>query len=122
MADLVPIISIDLDKKRNLRFDLNAMITFEEISGKSIGEVLDNKQMDLKMLRALLFACLAWEDKELTLEDVGSFINLPKLGIISTQLRDGMARAMPQAKEGATPLKAVAKPRSKPSMKLVSTG
>jgi len=72
---------IVLDRERNLRMTLNAMIRFEEETGKEFTK-LDTKSMTLKDIRFFLWLCLAWEDPELTEEQVGTMISAENLSDI----------------------------------------
>jgi hypothetical protein len=58
-------IPIELDKMRNLRFDINAMADFEEVYGKTLMELLATGMISFSGLRALLWAGLKHEDKQL---------------------------------------------------------
>ncbi|WP_339273618.1 hypothetical protein MKY59_20995 [Paenibacillus sp. FSL W8-0426] len=64
-------IPVELDKPRNIVFDLNAFIELEEIYG-SKKEALEALQTGgLKHIRAWLWAGLVHEDRSLTVEQVG---------------------------------------------------
>ena len=78
------VIAIDLDRERHLRFDLNALELVEDTTGLSIGEVGANMKMGT--LKAMLFAGLKWEDKKLTLEQVGAMVSMDNLEIVSAKL------------------------------------
>lgn len=85
------VVAIKLDKERHLKFNLNALITAEEITGKKLAELGDNKgNFDLAFLRAMLFAGLRHEDKELTLEEVGDLIDFDNLEEVTAKLGDAM--------------------------------
>ena len=80
-----------LDKERVLKFNLNALILAEEITGKklaSLGE--DANGFDLSFLRGMLFAGLTHEDKELTLEQVGDMIDMENMEDVTTKLGEAM--------------------------------
>jgi len=86
------VFKITLDKERHLKYDLNAMIVFEELTGKDIIELFDGafkkikaakegkavkgKIFSLADTRALLYAGLKHEDPALTQEKVGEMIDL----------------------------------------------
>jgi hypothetical protein len=65
---------IQLDKIRNLRYGMNALVTIEKLTGKSITKI-DLSDISMKDLRTILFAGLYHEDKELTPEKVGNLID-----------------------------------------------
>lgn len=83
---------VTLDKERHLRYDLNAMILYEKLTGNDIIELFDGvfkkikaaknkkpvkgKLFSLEDTRALLYAGLKHEDPALTLEKVGGMIDL----------------------------------------------
>lgn len=77
--------TINLDRERELRYDLNAMCAYEDATGKSAFAVGDGgiKASDV---RALLWSCLIHEDKSLTQEDIGKYINTKNLGSITDSL------------------------------------
>jgi|PlaIllAssembly_1097288.scaffolds.fasta_scaffold380188_2 hypothetical protein len=61
------------DKEYLLRYDINALILLEEITGQSITNAL-KEDMGIKMLRNLLYVGLKRNHKEITLESVGDLI------------------------------------------------
>jgi hypothetical protein len=67
-------VMIQLDKIRNLRYGMNALVTIEELTGKSITKI-DLSDISMKDLRTILFAGLYHEDKELTPEKVGDLLD-----------------------------------------------
>lgn len=91
-------------KKRHLRFDLNAMAEFEEatgtpLTGENISKVMS--QGGAKALRALLWACLLHEDENLTLKEVGSWVNLKDINELPGKILEAFEAAMPEPEEGA---------------------
>lgn len=88
---MTKIVVINLDKERHLKFNLNALIIAEKITGKKISELgAEDGGMDLEFLRAMLYAGLKWEDKELTLDSVGDYIDMDNLGEVSEKLGEAM--------------------------------
>ncbi len=69
------IVEIELDKKRNLRYTMNALAEIEDQLGVSITEVGDI-DLTVKNVRVILWAGLIHEDKELTQEEVGDMIDM----------------------------------------------
>ena len=61
------------DKEYLLRYDINALILLEDITGQSITNAL-NEDMGIKMLRNLLYVGLKRNHKEITIEGVGDLI------------------------------------------------
>lgn len=85
------VVTITLDKERTLKYNLNALICAEEITGKklaSLGE--DANGFDLSFLRGMLFAGLKHEDKELTLEQVGDMIDMENMEDVTNKLGEAM--------------------------------
>lgn len=78
-------VKVQLDKERNLKFTLNSLVYAEE-NGVDIQTMGKGGAVKLKDLRTLLFAGLMHEDKELTPEMVGEFIDVQELAPISEAL------------------------------------
>ncbi len=66
-------VNIELDKPRRIRFDINALSDAEEALGMGLGALMQS-QMGIRVIRALLWAGLRWEDRGLTLERTGTLI------------------------------------------------
>lgn len=69
-----PFIILEMDRPRRLRYGMNALVTIEELTGKPITK-LDLNAVSIKDLRAIIYAGLVHEDKELTPEKVGELID-----------------------------------------------
>lgn len=67
-------VTIELDKARNLRYGINALVKVEELTGKSITK-LDLENISMKDLRTIVFAGLFHEDNMLSPESVGNLID-----------------------------------------------
>lgn len=71
-----PELELDLDKKRKLTFDFNALCTIEKVVGKN---ALFDMSLWMKPtageLRAILWAGLLSDDPNLTLEDTGKLLS-----------------------------------------------
>lgn len=88
MKNLVDII---LDKERHLKFNLNALILAEKITGKKLSELGNNEQaFDLEFLRAMVFVGLLSEDKDLTIEQVGELIDMENIEYVANKLGEAM--------------------------------
>lgn len=92
-------VKIALDKERSLKLTLNAMVKFEEATGKSLLKEADLFKMTATDLRALLWACLLHEDKALTLDQVGDMIDISNINIVAKKLGDAWTAALPESKE-----------------------
>ena len=79
-------VQIQLDKVRSLRFDLNAMAAYEDVTGKSAFAIGDD--INAKSIRALLWACLIHEDYKLKIEDVGAMIHTGNMQEITTRINE----------------------------------
>lgn len=89
------IVVVNLDKERHLRFNLNALVLLEKETGRSMSDLVPDEKtgkngFDMEMLRALLYAGLKWEDKELTIELVGDMIDFDNMNEVSEKLGEAM--------------------------------
>lgn len=103
MNQLKPEVKIELDKERTLRFDMNAMVDFEQATGENVLK-MNWQAMSLTNLRALLWACLHGEDKALTLEGAGTILSLSALDELTAKLQEAINIAIPAKKADASPL------------------
>ena len=99
-----PEVIIELDKRRTMRFDMNAMVDFEAVSGKNVLK-MNWQTMNITDIRSLLWACLHGEDKTLTLEGAGSILSLATLDELTTKLQEAINVALPVKKADESPLK-----------------
>ena len=67
------IVKIKMDKERHMKFGMNATIQLEKDLGKPISEIGSN--MSLEEISTIMFHGLKWEDKKLTLEQVGDLFD-----------------------------------------------
>lgn len=105
MPDKVkPKIPIVLDKQRHLLMDLNAMVSFEDATGKSIFQGIDPKGMTAKDFRALLWSCLLHEDESLKIKDVGRMIHAGNMGELAAKIAQAWEVASPEGKGDKDPL------------------
>ncbi|MFT8313245.1 MAG: hypothetical protein ABF633_03205 [Clostridium sp.] len=89
------IVVVNLDKERHLRFNLNALVLLEKETGRSMSELVPDEKsgkngFDMEMLRALLYAGLKWEDKDLTIDAVGDMIDFDNMNEVSEKLGEAM--------------------------------
>lgn len=61
------------DKEYLLKYDVNALVLLEELTGKSLGVVL-NEELGFGILRQLLFVGLVKAHKEIDLEETGELM------------------------------------------------
>ncbi|WP_304428075.1 hypothetical protein [uncultured Clostridium sp.] len=74
-------VKIVLDKERNLYFNLNSLEIIEELTGKTIDKITEN--LNMKSLKAIVYAGLIHEDKSLTVEAVGDMIGFNDISRVS---------------------------------------
>jgi hypothetical protein len=88
-------VKIELDKVRNLRYTMNSLAEIEDALGVPLSE-MGNIKMTIKNVRVILWAGLIHEDKELTIEEVGDFVDLTNFEEVQTKVAE--AFSMTQAK------------------------
>lgn len=100
------LVTVELDKKRNLLINLNSMCAFEEKTGKKFLDVTDSLSKgewpSVTDFRALFWAALIHEDKDLTLEEVGEMIAPSDMN----KLAEAISAGMPESKGDDRPLEA----------------
>lgn len=103
MPKQISSLKVMLDRERILLLDLNAMVAFEDKTGKSMinSRTWDN-DLTARDIRALLWACLIHEDENLTLEEVGKMIRSDNMDVITQALFEAWGMAMPEKEEGKT--------------------
>jgi hypothetical protein len=96
---VIPSIAIMLDKERHFRFTLGAIIRFQKATGKDLRKkevaAAMEKDMDIEELTTFMWACLYWEDKNLTIEDVSDLIDINNLEDIKAKFYEAIKVAMP---------------------------
>ncbi len=81
-------VKLKLDKERSFELDLNAIIKYEELTGKSLLKKQEAPEMGAGDLRALLYVGLLREDPNLTIEQVGSFITIENMAEVAKAIGD----------------------------------
>ncbi len=75
MPEITPSIPLDLGgKTRQLRFDINAAVTYERTMGKSIRHILDQADPSDEERLTLVWCCLLTEEEGLTRKQVGTWL------------------------------------------------
>ena len=96
-------VAIVLDKERHLRLTLNALVDFQSATGKDLRDpqVIEalSANMGFADMRALLWACLRWEDRELTLDRVGDLVDLTNLQEVTARMVEAWTVALPKTEE-----------------------
>jgi hypothetical protein len=94
-----PGIKITLDRERTLSFSLNAMIRFEEVTGRNLLSGSFRGTTSTKELRTLLWVCLLDEDEDLMEEEVGKLITINNITEITRMLNQMIEVSLPVAAE-----------------------
>jgi hypothetical protein len=100
---LIQTIPINLDKTRNLKLTLGGMKRFADVTGKSLLKGFNFNDMSETELIAFIWACLIWEDRKLTLEDVGFMLDVSKMPEITERLKMAVSVSAPERTD-ETPL------------------
>ena len=83
---------VTLDKERTLKFDFNSFVAMESVGVnlQDLGKEDSGRQMTA--IRALLWAGLLHEDKDLTIDEVGAMITFDNMeyvmGIVGEAMND----------------------------------
>ena len=101
MPNLVPMVQIDLDKERHLKFDLNALCEIEILTGQSFSDL----DASMQTIRIVLWAGLIHEDADLTLQDVGKLIHGGNLAEVNRAVSEAFGATMPDGDADAEPAK-----------------
>lgn len=95
-AAVVPMIEIELDRKRSLNFDLNALAVAEKAMTDfwglrtTMGNVLAEGTIGAADTRAMIWAGLLHEDPELTIEQVGAMVRIDNLNYMQGKLMESL--------------------------------
>lgn len=89
--------TVQLDRERHIKFDLNAFAELEDIYGSLNAVFAALQSGSMKAARTLLWAGLLHEDEALTPPQVGSMVNLDNLESVVDILSDAMTTALPEA-------------------------
>lgn len=93
-------VPIQLDKKRHLKFDLNALCELEEryeTIDKAVDVITNNPK--LKDIRYILYLALSHEDEELTEKQVGKLITIKNINEVINALNKAMNVSLPDVDE-----------------------
>lgn len=96
-------VKINLDKERNLIFDLNAFEELEEIYGNldAAFKGFQNDDKKIKHIKNFLCAGLKHEDETLTPKSIGTMIDYNNLPIVTDQIWQAISQSLPDAKDGS---------------------
>jgi hypothetical protein len=91
-----PDVKIFLDKERTLRFDLNAMVKFEEITGRNIlNGAFSISGMSATDLRSMIYVCLSQDGDPLSIDQVGALISPDNMAVMAAKLNEAFEVASP---------------------------
>lgn len=94
-----PYVTLELDKPRRLRYGMNALITIEDLLGRSFTDLQGNKSFGLKDFRTIIYAGLIHEDKDLTPDIVGDLIDeYSTFEIVSKKMEEAFSAAFGEKK------------------------
>ena len=68
-------------QERHLYYNLNSLEIIEDLNGSTLDKV--TKNISMKTLKALVYAGLVHEDKDLTVEAVGEMIGFEDIQVVS---------------------------------------
>ena len=86
-------VSITLDKKRTIRFTLNALAEIEDTLGVPLSK-LSEVELGVKTVRTMLWAGLLHEDETLTERQVGNWVDFENLEEVQTKVTEAFSMAM----------------------------
>ena len=92
-----PKVNVELDKEYTLILDMNAMVAFEEASGKPIHSI--GQDMSMKDMRALMWACMLAEAPDITPQEVGRLIHPNNLMAVADKIGKLYHESMPEEED-----------------------
>jgi hypothetical protein len=97
MRPTIPVVKILLDRERTLRFDFNALASFEDATGLSALEPGVWMNPNAKILRALLWAAMLHEDETITIKEVGAMLHPGNIKDVNLKIREASFAASPES-------------------------
>ena len=88
-------------KTKHLRYTFNALVALEEKLGCSLSDIgtLLTGSVSVTKLRTLIWAGLIHDDKELTEEQVGEWLDLTSISEIAEKFAEALEAAFPDSGE-----------------------
>src|SRR5690554_1729697 len=83
-------VEIELDKKRNLRYTMNALAEIEDKLGVGLADI-GNMEMTVKNVRVVLWSGLIHEDPELTEIEVGNMVDMDNFQMVQEKIAEAFA-------------------------------
>lgn len=106
---IVPLVSIDLDRRRSIRLDMAAILRSERelcaLWGKKqniLTILFDSDSLTINDIVVILWQGLLHEDPALTLEQVQNMVNMTNLAQVTESIFDAWSRATAPV-EGSAP-------------------
>jgi hypothetical protein len=91
---------IELDKVRHIRFDLAAMIRFQEMTDVNLLDGFDSSTLrNPKNLQALIYSCLVHEDPDLMPDTISPYVGFGNIPIIMKIVGAAVKNAYPDQEE-----------------------
>jgi len=91
-------VTINLDKSRNLIFDLNSFCDLEDKYGTIENAMNEMQKGSIKAIRYMLYLGLLNEDETLTEKKVGKLIKIENLGEVMKSLKTAISISTPEIK------------------------
>ena len=95
MGNTLSAVTVVLDKERHLRMTLGGMKKFSEVTGKNLLKDTVNPD-NADELIVFIWSCLIWEDRQLTVEDVGYMLDFNRLEELSLAMQAAWKLAKPE--------------------------
>ena len=93
------LVTVQLDKERHLKLTVRGMLGYQTLTGNSLFKGFDPQKVDLKEITSLLWACLVWEDKQLTYDDVIDMVEIGDIPDLTKAISHCIVESFPEAKE-----------------------
>jgi hypothetical protein len=90
-------VEVQLDKKRTLRYTLNALAELEDRLGVSVSE-LTNVPMGMKQIRTFLWAGLLHEAPDITEQEVGNLVDFENMEYVSQKITEAFTKSAKNSK------------------------
>jgi hypothetical protein len=84
-------VPITLDRKRKLRYDLNALEVIEELYGDIMTALEDLDKRKIKAFKTILYAGLIHEDESLTLDGIGKMVTFATMKSATNDIANALS-------------------------------
>ncbi len=86
-------------KDRKVSFDLNAMIAYEEATGKKVTSWQEGYTPNMKEMRVIIWACLISGDESITLQEVGSWVTMENFHAVVNKVMGIVDDSLPESQK-----------------------